>query len=151
VDVSCSALCRRSSRGRAFTLIEVVFALAVASFGLVSMLGLLCVGVQTAHEAISTTTEAEIAQQLANQLQLGAYSTVSSSPSTNFYFTQEGFATNAANAVYFANISAPATLTTPGGNAANSFNMKKVVISIWSLSAGQRTNEIPIEIANNGS
>lgn len=84
---------RRTGARAAFTLVEVVLALGVASFGLISMLGLLSVGLRTAHDAISTTTEAEIRQQLANQLQLSNYSTIAASGATTYYFTQEGFAT----------------------------------------------------------
>jgi uncharacterized protein (TIGR02598 family) len=150
----CASATFRGSAGRrgqvrAFSLVEVVLALGVASFGLISMMGLLCVGVQTEHDAISTTTEAEIAQQLASELQLASYSVVSASPATNYYFTQEGFATNRANAVYFASVSAPTVVTAPG-SPNSSANMKKAVISIWSISSPHQTNAIPIEIANNG-
>ncbi len=147
----CPGTSRGANASAAFTLVEVVLALGVASFGLISMLGLLSVGLRTAHDAISTTTETEICQQLANQLQLSNYSTISTSGPTTYYFTQEGFATNQANAVYTATVSAPTTLTAPGNTPANSANMKSVVISIWSVSSPQHTNAVPIEIANNGS
>jgi uncharacterized protein (TIGR02598 family) len=146
----------RTDRCRAFTLVEVVLALGVASFGLISMLGLLAVGLKTFHDATSQTTETQIAQQMANQLQLANYSTLSAQPaSTNYCFTQEGVLTNSTGAVYFAKINAPSVLSVPGGasSSASSVNTNTLtfVISIWSVNSPQTTNAIAIQIANNGS
>ena len=145
---------RKTLSGRAFTLVEVVLALGVVSFGIISMLGLLTVGLKTFHDAMSQTTETEIAQQMANQLQLATFSTISSqSASTNYCFTQEGVLTNAANAVYFAKINAPSVLTVPGGSASSTLttNTLTFVISIWSANSPQTINAFAIQIANNGS
>jgi len=142
---------RAGFRARAFTLVEVVLALGVASFGLISMLGLLGIGLKNYHDAINTTTEAEITQQIANQLELASYSVIATNTATTYYFTQEGVATNAAGAIYSASVSAPAKLTVPGGNSASSTNTLTFTISIWSKSSPQVTNAIPIHIANNGS
>jgi uncharacterized protein (TIGR02598 family) len=134
---------------RAFSLVEVVLALGVASFGLISMLGLLTVGLKTYHDAISETTETEIAQQMANQLQLAAYSVIATNTANVSYFTQEGQATNAAAAVYCASVSAPASLAVRGA-LSSSTNTLTFIISIWSKNSPQTTNAIPIQIANNG-
>jgi len=143
---------RAACRVRAFTLVEVVLALGVASFGLISMLGLLTIGLKTFHDAINTTTEAEITQQIANQLELANYSTISTNTtSTYYYFTQEGIATNADSAIYSAAVSAPVKLTVPGGNSAYSTNTLTFIISIRCKSSPQVTNAIPFHIANNGS
>jgi uncharacterized protein (TIGR02598 family) len=139
---------------RAFTLVEVVLALGVTSFGLISMLGLLTVGLKTFHDTMSVTTETEIAQQMANQLELANYSSLSSQPaSTNYCFTQEGLLTNATSAVYFAKVSAPTLLTIPGGSTSSTVNTNTLtfVISIWCVNSPQTTNAIAIQIANNGS
>ena len=143
---------RTTRRQKGFTLVEVVLALGVASFGLISMMGLLTVGLKTAHDAMSATTETEIAQQMANQLQIANYSNIKTQTTpTHYYFTQEGLQTNAANAVYFAKIAPPTALTVPGGTAATSLNTLTFVISIWSASSPQAINVTPIQIANNGS
>jgi len=145
---------RHHSRHRAFTLVEVVLALGVASFGLISMLGLLSVGLKTFHDAINATTEAEITQQLANQLRLASFSSVQgvTTPST-YYFNQEGVATNASSAIYFASVNPPSKLAVPGGSsvATTQTNTLTFVISVWSKSSPQATNATPIHIANNGS
>jgi len=145
---------RGALSGRAFTLVEVVLALGVASFGLIAMMGLLTVGLKTFHDTMSQTTETEIAQQMANQLQLANYSSISSQgTSTNYGFTQEGLLTNAASAIYFAKVSAPSVFTVPGGSATSTIatNTLTFVISIWSANSPQTTNAISIQIANNGS
>jgi uncharacterized protein (TIGR02598 family) len=141
----------RLSDMRAFTLVEVVLAMGVVSFAMISMLGLLTAGLVTFHDAINATTEAEITQQLANQLELANYSSITNSGVSNYYFTMEGIPTNAASAVYLATVSAPAKLTVPGGSATYPTNTLTFVISIWSKSSPQVTNAIPIQIANNGS
>jgi uncharacterized protein (TIGR02598 family) len=153
---------RQALSGRAFTLVEVVLALGVVCFGIISMLGLLTVGLKTFHDAMSQTTETEIAQQLANQLQLANFSTLAANKtgSTN-YFTQEGIQlTNAAGSttaptstVYTATINAPSVLTVPGGDSTSTIttNTMTFVISIWSVNSPQTTNAFAIQIANNGS
>jgi len=136
---------------RAFTLVEVVLAMGVVSFAMISMMGLLTMGLKTYHDAINATTESEITQQLANQLELAKYSSISTSTTSNYYFTQEGISTNAANAIYSATVSAPAKLNVPGGSASFPTNTLTFIISISSKSSPQVTNAIPIHIANNGS
>jgi uncharacterized protein (TIGR02598 family) len=142
---------KASSPVRAFTLVEVVLALGVVSFAMISMMGLLTVGLKTFHEAINATTESEITQRLANELALSKYSSLSTSSLSNYYFTQEGIQTNSANAIYYATVSAPAKLNVPGGDPSYPTNTLTFIISISSKSSPQSTNAIPIHIANNGS
>lgn len=52
----------RASRGRAFSLVEVVLALGVVSFAIVAILGVLPLGLQTSHYAQDETRAAQIAQ-----------------------------------------------------------------------------------------
>jgi uncharacterized protein (TIGR02598 family) len=136
---------------RAFTLVDVVLALAVVSFGMISMLGLLTAGLQTFHDAINATTEAEITQQLANQLQLASYANLTTNGASTNYFTQEGVLTNATSYVYEATVSPPAKLTVPGGSTSYPTNTLTFIISVWSKSSPQVTNATPVQIANNGS
>jgi uncharacterized protein (TIGR02598 family) len=154
---------RKSLSGRAFTLVEVVLALGVVSFGLISMLGLLTVGLKTFHDAMSQTTETEIAQQISNQLQLANFSSISGiKNSSNYYFTQEGLqltngsstSTAPASTVYTASVAAPSVLAVPGVTSSTSSlatNTMTFVISIWSVNSPQTTNAFAIQIANNGN
>ncbi len=136
----------------AFSLVEVVLALGVVSFGLISLMGLLTVGLKTFHEAMGATTKAEIAQRLANQLQLASYSAISTNTTASYYyFTEEGLATNASGGIYSARIDPPTKFTVPGGDSTAAANTLKVVIYIWSKNSPQATNAVPIQIANNGS
>ena len=141
---------RRARHG--FTLVEVVLALAVASFGLISMMGLLTVGLKTVRDAITTTTEAEISQQLSNQLQMSSYASLVASGQTTYYFTQEGLPTTLSQAVYTAVINPPRKLTAPGGDINAPVSVLTFVISIsLSKSPNLPANAIPVHIANNGS
>ncbi len=136
----------------AFTLVEVVLALGVASFALLSMMGLLTVGLADFHDAMNASTETQIAQQLASQIELSDFSVASNQAAGTYYFTDEGLATNAAGAVYSATVSAPAKLYVPGEPAnSSSTNTLTFLISISCKSSPQTTNVIPIQIANNGS
>lgn len=141
---------KRSDLG--FSLVEVVAALGIVSFGLVSMMGLLVAGISTFHDAINATTETQIAQQLANKLALADYSTIITNQALVYQFTQEGLpTTNAAEAVYSARVSSPSTLLVPGASAGQVSNTATFVISIWSKTSPGSTNAIPLQIANNGS
>ena len=143
---------RRRSHPAAFSLVEVVLALGVVSFGLISLMGLLTVGLKTFHDAMTTTTEAEISQQISNQLQLANFSTISTNTQpTYYYFTEEGVSTNAANAIYTAQVQPPQKLTVPGGDPTSTANTLTFEILIWSKNAPQTTNAAPVQIANNGS
>ena len=139
-------------RTAAFSLVEVVLALGVVSFGLVSLMGLLTVGLKTFRDAMTTTTESEISQQLSNQLQLASFSALeNTNQSSYYYFTEEGCATNAGSAIYSARIDPPVKFTVPGGDTSATPNTLKLVIYIWSKTSPQTTNAVPVQIANNGS
>lgn len=134
----------------AFSLVEVVLALGVVSFGMISIVGLLGMGLKNFHDAIDTTTEAQITQRLANELQLGSYANLTNAASTNYYFTPEGLETNAGSAIYTATIAPPVNLTVPGAGASYPTNTMAFSISIWSKSAPQTTNVNAVYISNNG-
>ena len=144
---------KKSAASRSgFTLVEVVLAMGVASFGLISMMGLLTVGLKTAKEAISATTETAIAQQMANQLQVANYSSIKGLASdTVHYFTQEGIEQpTSTGAIYTATVKIPKALVVPGATEATSLNTKTFVVEIKNLKSAQPLNAIPIQIANNG-
>ncbi|MBN8710765.1 MAG: hypothetical protein BGO12_00785 [Verrucomicrobia bacterium 61-8] len=145
---------RRASRKKttAFSLVEVVTALGIVSFGLVSMMGLLVAGIGTFREAVNATTEAQIAQQLANKMSLADYSAIVTNSEKVYHFTQEGLPVqNAGEAIYSAKVSAPTKLLVPGATSDGVSNTSTVVISIWSKTSPESTNAIPLQIANNGS
>ncbi len=137
---------------RAFSLVEVVLAMGIVSFALVTTMGLTLVGLKGFQQAISTTTETEIAQQLVNQLQQTSYATIVANGSTNYYFTQEGLPTNAANSIYTAAMNTPSSVALPNaGTPVTSANLVMTTFNITSKSAPLSTNVIQVYISNTGS
>jgi uncharacterized protein (TIGR02598 family) len=76
-------------------LVEVVFSMCVMTFACVVLLGLLAGGVQTVHQAISTTVQAEIMQNISYSAEIQNYNngiftnSAGASPAV-FYFDDEG-------------------------------------------------------------
>jgi uncharacterized protein (TIGR02598 family) len=88
-----------SARGNfsAFTLIEVVFSLGICSFAIVSMLGLMALGLTTTRKSMDLNTETAITQQLSGEAQVLNYSVITNVASPyranfqgNRYFDEEG-------------------------------------------------------------
>jgi uncharacterized protein (TIGR02598 family) len=99
---------RFSHRGAkmAFTLIEVVMAMAVVSFALLAITGLLPIGLQTMRDSQNDQATGTIANQIRGDLQQIAFTTdpnnpnpqvvLSSLASSTNYYTVEGLKTNSA-------------------------------------------------------
>ena len=67
---------RRRTQVTAFTLIEVVFSLAICSFSIVGILGLLALGLNTERKSMDLNTETAIIQQLTGEAQVLNYSQI---------------------------------------------------------------------------
>jgi uncharacterized protein (TIGR02598 family) len=112
----------------AFTLIEVVFSLGICSFAIVSMLGLMALGLTTIRKSMDLNTETAITQQLSGEAQVLNYSSITNTSlayranfQNNRYFDEDGVElTNnpvPSNFVYIASLSVnacqlPGTTTT---------------------------------------
>lgn len=87
-----SSRIRRSRQG--FSLVEVVLALGVISFSLVSLLGLLPVGLNSLRDALQINTQAQIIQSVASEIQISRFSDLDTADflSTRFpkYFDDQG-------------------------------------------------------------
>ena len=88
-------------RTTAFTLIEVVMAMAVVSFALVAIAGLLPVGLQTMRDSQNDQAVGTIANQLRGDLQQISFGTGTGTlgglVSTTNYYTTEGVKTDVNN------------------------------------------------------
>lgn len=78
-----------------FSLVEVTIALGIVSFAFVTLLGLMPVGLNVMRQAMDSTTEGMIVQQLAGQARMGAFTnltTVYGIPSNVrvFYCNEDG-------------------------------------------------------------
>lgn len=85
---------------RAFTLVEVVIAVAVLAFAAISLLGLITLALQSSHNADVQSAQATMVSTVTGKLSSQNFTnTVASLPFTN-YFTGEGAETNASAAIY---------------------------------------------------
>ncbi len=96
---------RNRERRRAFSLVEVAFALSIVSFACLTLLGLLSDGLVTVNRAIGTTVQGEIIQSIVNESQVHTYN---SGYTTNLYFNDEGTSVTSVDPsqIYVANLTA---------------------------------------------
>jgi len=85
-------------KAEAFTLIEVVMAMAVVSFALVAIAGLMPVGLQSMRDSQNDQAVGTIANQLRGDLQQISFvgtgvGTLGGLPATNYFYTVEGVKT----------------------------------------------------------
>ena len=100
-----------------FSLVETAMALAIIGFACVSLVGLIPIGLTSFHQAIETTTEAEIVQNLSNDILLANFSDLYQ------YTSQYG------NRVYYYDDEGtPLTVVTPG--VPPSGTVYKVVVAL---------------------
>lgn len=97
VPRTCVPIFRQQAK--AFTLVEVAMALGIFAFAIIPVIGLMGAGLRVSKESIDASTTANI-YRLAEAM----LSTNSAVTSTNMYFSNEGEPTNAAGAIYQANI-----------------------------------------------
>ena len=80
---------RRAGRG-GFSLAEVVLSLGVVSFAMVSILGLLPVGLNMFQKARSNTVEAQIVQAMSNDILLTDFMHLAAMADQAYYFDDSG-------------------------------------------------------------
>lgn len=102
----------------AFSLVEVVIAVGVAGFALITLLGLLPAGLSTFKKSMTTSVGTEIAQRVFNDAQIANFSDLTN---TNRFFDEQGTEltkSNAVNCIYWVNL---AIATNAGGSNSTSF------------------------------
>lgn len=123
---------RRGSRlnSGGFTLVEVTLAIGIISFAFVTMFGLLPVGLNVSRQAMDTTIEAQIVQQMKTQALQTDFSMLGElAVADEMCFDDQGKQVDAAQALYrakFSSISANTRL--PEGAPTN--RLKTVTISL---------------------
>lgn len=102
---------RRIPRTRhAFSLVEAVISIGIVSFAMMSMLGMIPVGLATFRTAMSLTVESAIVQEVAGDLQRTEYASLAA---TNLYFDDQGIRVADANhpsRTYSVEIASPISL-----------------------------------------
>ncbi len=88
--------CRHSE---GFTLVEVALSMAIMSFAMISVLGLVPMGLTHFRQAMNNTVESQIVQSITSELQLTSYSQLKNATT---YYDAEGGLTSSSNAIYIA-------------------------------------------------
>lgn len=113
-----------------FTLVEVTLAIGIISFAFVTMFGLLPVGLSVSRQAMDTTIEAQIVQQMKTQALQTDFSMLGElEKTTDIYFDDQGKKVEAAQGVYkasYASVSANTRL--PDGSSTS--RLKTVTIGV---------------------
>jgi uncharacterized protein (TIGR02598 family) len=128
---------------RAFSLVEVVIAIGVVAFVVISLLGLIPVALQSSHNADVQAAQATIVSTVTGKLSSQNFSsTVASLPLTN-YFTAQGEETSAAAAIYRCDV----TDVTPVGSAGNFMRQVQLIIT-WPAPVYAQTNVVCASFLN---
>jgi len=99
-------LCSGTPKPNSFTLVEVVIAIAIIAFSLISILGLMTYTSQVLQQSDTYSRLANVSGQVLAQYDSQPFSVSTNCALTNasYYFTYEGLPTNSAGAFYQANV-----------------------------------------------
>jgi len=148
---------------RGFSLVEVTLAIGIISFSLLTVLGLMPVGLTTLRQATEQTIESQIVQKIGSEAQLTSYSKLASSFSgKTFYYSDQGnyLGSSPASAPVDTRYRAVATLSScvfPGSTnapttlSASLVTMRIDIVSGSSEAAAKNTNSYSLQIPNSGS
>ncbi len=111
---------------------EVTLALGIMGFALISLLGLLPLGLSTFHSATVNSTGTQIAQRLLNEAQQTDFDQLVANAQTIRYFDDQGdelTPANKAQAIYNTNVVVVQGVTLPGASSANP-NLATVFVQV---------------------
>jgi uncharacterized protein (TIGR02598 family) len=116
-----------------FTLVEVTLAIGVISFAFVATIGLLPVGLSVSRQAIETTIQSQIVQQLTTQALQTDFSQLGKlSAADPYYFDDQGKTATAAGSIYKAGFTVATTTALPDP-ASNKSTQKLATVTIFVL------------------
>jgi uncharacterized protein (TIGR02598 family) len=155
---------QRPPRNSAFSLVEVVLALGVTSFALLSMVALIPLGLTEARQASDSTTEAQIVQFARNEIEMTPFTNLSSWSGVTSYFDNQGLPTTQGTAEQIYTVTYAVTnvaLSTGGSTNAtavfippnsNTTNAMRVEVNIVNRTVPglAATNIFPIVVPNAG-
>jgi len=128
-----------------FTLVEVVLAIGIIAFAFVPLVALLPIGLGVSRQAIDTTVQAQIAQQLITEAQQTDFSLLTNlqndSVNKPYYFDDQGNKSSAsATPIYKAIIGVQTSTVLPSSPVPTN-KLATVTICILSLTANQTSRE----------
>ena len=117
---------------RGFSLVEVVLALAIISIVMVSLVGMLPVGLTTFRGSSTRTISVQISQRILNESRQAGFSNLSAMPQIR-YFTEEGDETTATSPtkIYVARTDVIIRVIVPGtGSAFSNASLAQVRVRV---------------------
>ena len=135
-----------------FSLVEVTMAIGIISFGLLSVMGLIPVGLDTLRKAMDQTVEAQIVQKLNGKILLTPFGQLDTDYSgKSFFYDQEGVeVSGSANAIFSAMTSLTQAVY-PGVSVDVASSLRQVQIDITRLPEGHVTNRFNVYVPNSGN
>ena len=155
------AFISKVTRRLGFSLIEVTMAVGLVSFAVITVIGLMPVGLVALHRAMDSTEEGQIVREISSQALLTPYSQLTNNFSgTTFYYDEDG--------VFLTNSTAPrpgatrywatTTVSTPvypgsGGVTGITNSLYTVHIELMSGATAHATssNSYNIQVPNSGN
>ena len=123
-----------------------VLALGVVSFAMISIMGLIPVGLSTFRSALNLSVESTIAQKVASDLQRTDFANQSTTQFT-LHFDEQGIETTPSAAVFNAEVNPPVPLNTSGIMAPDA-PAQTIVIKITNRSEPSASNLYSIVISS---
>jgi uncharacterized protein (TIGR02598 family) len=142
----------------AFSLVEVVLALGVVSFAILSLVGLIAAGVIGLNQSMNASTVTMVSQSISSEVAMASYSNVTNSTSIFWqsfsparYYDMQGVQTNASSATYVVTL-ATVNSQVPGVQAQTGDVGQQLRAQIVNLHLGgaSATNNLCIWAVNNG-
>lgn len=148
--------CNVTACSSAFSLVEVVLALGIVSFAMISLLGMVPLGLQTFRKSIDTTVQSQIAQRLTGECLLAEWTGTPPRfvpPNPVRYFDEQGQESAVASTALYTVYLCPTNLTAPGltSNSLPSSSMAtNLLIQIVNKSSRKNTNTVQMILFNPG-
>jgi len=122
----------------AFTLVEVVLALGLFSFALLSLMSLLPVGLDSSRQALQISRIASVFQKVTSDLTEAQFANVAAMVPTTYYFDYDGNTTNASGR-YITVIATVATSPITNQSSTNLVRVKLESQTLRETNAGSTT------------
>lgn len=140
----------KNRRAEGFSLVEVTLALGLVSFALLSVMGLMPVGLSTLRQATDQTAEAQIIQKLSGTLFLTPFSKLAGG--TAYYNREGGEESDTSRQIYRVQTSLTnADYPVSGTNAPQATSLLQVQIEVTRVQGVRTTNRFNVYVPNSGN
>jgi len=143
------------NRGKAFSLVEVAIALGLVTFAVVSVIGLLPVGLSTMRDAMTQTVSTQIVREISAELLLTPFQQINDYINQSpIFFDVQGKRASSADAYYKVQLSRSNSIF-PGSGTSSSLTNSVCCVHIAIITHAYKegagtTNQQILHVANSG-